>query len=306
MKIVFMGTPEFAVASLDILIKHGYNVSAVVTAPDSFGGRGGKQLIQSAIKKYALENSTKLRSNDFIAELQNINADLFVVVAFRMLPEVIWNMPKFGTINLHGSLLPKYRGAAPIHHAVINGDIETGVTTFRLKHEIDTGDIILQSRIPIHESDNTGDVHDRMMKVGAETVLQTVKKIEEGNVVYLKQTDSEASHAPKLFHNNTEINFYRQNAQEVYNLIRGLSPFPGAWCQIGDLEYKIYKSNISQETLKVGQIRIDSKKMTIGCKNGSIEILEIKPEGKRLMTTQEFINGNHLDSEFVKNPNEIE
>ena len=213
LRIVFMGTPEFAVPSLDILVKSGYNVVAVVTAADNYGGRGGKQLIESAIKKYAVKNGIpvlqpeKLKAPFFLEQLKSFQADLQIVVAFRMLPEVVWNMPPLGTFNLHGSLLPKYRGAAPINHAIINGEKETGVTSFKLKHEIDTGDILLQRPILIEDDDTAGSLHNRMMMLGAEVVHDTVKLIESGNYNFIKQDNTLVSKAPKNFHETCKIDF---------------------------------------------------------------------------------------------------
>ena len=233
MKIIFMGTPEFAVPSLDILVQNGYEIAAVVTAPDSMGGRGGKQLIESAVKKYAVEKQIpvlqpeKLKSPAFIDTLKNIKADIQIVVAFRMLPEMVWNMPPLGTFNLHGSLLPKYRGAAPINHAIINGEKETGVTSFKLKHEIDTGDILMQKTIPISDDENAGSLHDKMKMIGAEVVLETVKMIENGDYTFIRQKDELASHAPKIFHETCRIDF-NNPIQKIHNFIRGLSPYPGA------------------------------------------------------------------------------
>ena len=213
MKIVFMGTPDFAVASLDILVKNGFDVVAVITATDKLGGRGGKQVLQSGVKQYAVAHSLpvlqpeKLKNPEFIDILRDLEADLFVVVAFRMLPEIVWTMPPLGTINVHGSLLPKYRGAAPINWAVINGEKETGVTTFFLKHEIDTGDIIFREKLPIGEDETVGEIHDKMMLLGAETLLKTVQAIHSQNVIPQPQPNEAATHAPKIFHEMCQIDF---------------------------------------------------------------------------------------------------
>jgi methionyl-tRNA formyltransferase len=305
MRIIYMGTPEFAVPSLDILIRNKFDVVAVITAPDSYGGRGGKQLIESYVKRYAAEKGipilqpTNLKSPAFINKLKSYNADLQVVVAFRMLPEVVWNMPPLGTINLHGSLLPKYRGAAPIHHAVMNGDQITGVTCFKLQHAIDTGDIIVKTEMSIGPDESIGSVHDRMMIIGAETILKSVNLLDNGNINFIKQNDQEASHAPKLFHENTEIKFSQKTSIEAHNFVRGLSPFPGAWCKIDGLEYKIYKARISELSLTPGAILCKAKSLTIGCKVGSIEILEIKAEGKKTMTIDQYLNGHMINKETV-------
>ncbi|MDX1939956.1 MAG: methionyl-tRNA formyltransferase, partial [Saprospiraceae bacterium] len=293
LRIVFMGTPEFAVPSLDILIQNGYNVVGVVTATDKMGGRGGKQLIESAVKKYALEKGLKilqpekLKSPEFIKKLQALNADLQIVVAFRMLPEIVWAMPPKGTFNLHGSLLPKYRGAAPINWAIINGETETGVTTFFLQHEIDTGDVILQTKLPIDENETAGEVHDRMMLLGAETVLKTVQMIEKDNIILQKQNDIEASHAPKLFHETCEINF-NQPTQKVHNFIRGLSPYPAAWATLDGLEFKILRTTkeIILHDLEPGKFISDNKKMLkIATIDGFVHVHELQLQGRKRMDT---------------------
>ena len=244
-RIIFMGTPEFAVASLDALVRAGFNVVAVVTGPDKPAGRGMK-LQESAVKKYAIEKGLnilqpeKLKNQQFLENLRSLNADIQVVVAFRMLPEVVWNMPPMGTINVHGSLLPQYRGAAPINWAVINGEKETGVTTFKLKHEIDTGDILLQERIPIGENETAGELHDRMKEIGADVLVKTIKGLKDDGLKETPQSSIHDSrfavddlrHAPKIFTETCKINFTKTTA-EVHNLIRGLSPFPGAFTMLG-------------------------------------------------------------------------
>ena len=302
MKIVFMGTPEFAVPSLDILIKNGYDIVAVVTAQDSYGGRGGKQLIQSAVKHYAVEQNLpilqpeKLRNPDFLAQLASYKADVFIVVAFRMLPEVVWNMPTLGTFNLHGSLLPKYRGAAPINHSIIQGDTVTGVTSFKLKHEIDTGDILLRAELPITEEDTAGTLHDKMKVSGAEVILKSVQMLESGQYSFQPQLDKEATPAPKIFHDTCQIDF-NQPTDKVYNMIRGLSPYPAAWSVIDDTEVKILKATkiISQDDLLPGQIVTDQKKyLHIKCSDGYIAIDSIKPAGKKILTVSEYLNGHKI------------
>lgn len=304
MRIIFMGTPEFAVASLDILVKNNYNVVAVVTSVDSYGGRGGKQLLESAVKKYAVSNNipvlqpTNLKSTEFIHTLSAYKADIQIVVAFRMLPEVVWNMPPLGTFNLHGSLLPKYRGAAPIHHAVMNGELETGVTSFKLKHEIDTGDILIRRSMPIGPEENTGTVHDRMMLLGAEVILDTVRMIESGSYNFIKQEDSEATKAPKLFHTTCQIDF-DQSVQKVYNFIRGLSTYPAAWCVIDDKEVKVLeaKKEVINDEVLVSQIVTDQKKyLKIKCLDGYISIIQIKPEGNKLMPIADYLNGHNIET----------
>ncbi|MFN7116104.1 MAG: methionyl-tRNA formyltransferase [Saprospiraceae bacterium] len=298
-RIVFMGTPEFAVPSLDILVKNGYDVVGVVTATDKLGGRGGKQLIESAVKKYAVAHGIKvlqpekLKNPTFLDELRSLQADLQIVVAFRMLPEVVWAMPPLGTFNLHGSLLPKYRGAAPINWAIINGENETGVTTFFLQHEIDTGDVILQTKLPIGENETAGEVHDRMMLLGAETVLRTVQMIENKTLTTQKQLDAEASHAPKLFHETCQINFH-QPTQKVHDFIRGLSPYPAAWTLLHDLELKILKTTqeVSTHAFPPGQFISDNKKfLKISTLDGFVHVHELQLQGRKRMDTVAFLNG---------------
>lgn len=307
MRIIFMGTPEFAVSSLDILVQNGHQIVAVVTSVDSYGGRGGKQLLESAVKKYAVAHDipvlqpTNLKSPAFLETLRSFNADLQIVVAFRMLPEVVWNMPPLGTVNLHGSLLPKYRGAAPINHAIINGETETGVTSFKLKHEIDTGDVIMSRSIKIEDSDDAGTLHDKLKELGAQVVLETVNKIANGSVVFQMQSDDEATPAPKIFHETCKIDFDRPIA-DVYNFIRGLSPYPAAWCIIDQKEVKILQASKNNEDdyLKPGKIVSDDKRIVkIKCKDGYISILSLKPEGKRVMNITDFLNGHQIVDEFV-------
>ena len=307
MRIIFMGTPEFAVSSLDILVQNGHQIVAVVTSVDSYGGRGGKQLLESAVKKYAVAHDipvlqpTNLKSPAFLETLRSFNADLQIVVAFRMLPEVVWNMPPLGTVNLHGSLLPKYRGAAPINHAIINGETETGVTSFKLKHEIDTGDVIMSRSINIEDTDDAGTLHDKLKDLGAQVVLETVNKIANGSVVFQMQSDDEATPAPKIFHETCKIDFDRPIA-DVYNFIRGLSPYPAAWCIIDQKEVKILQASKNNEDdyLKPGKIVSDDKRIVkIKCKDGYISILSLKPEGKRVMNITDFLNGHQIVDEFV-------
>ena len=243
MRIVFMGTPDFAVASLDILVQNGYDIAAVITAPDRLGGRGMKQIIESPVKKYAVEHNIrilqpeKLRNEDFLKELKELNAELQIVVAFRMLPEVVWNMPPLGTFNLHASLLPKYRGAAPINWAIINGEKTTGCTTFFLTHEIDTGNILLQNEISIDEQDTAGSLHDKLMTTGANLVLQTVRGIESQSITPFPQT-GEPSLAPKIFYDTCRID-WNTSVDKAYDFIRGLSPYPGAWTTVNGVQLKI-------------------------------------------------------------------
>ena len=310
-----MGTPEFAVASLDALVKAGCNIVGVVTAPDKPAGRGMK-LNESAVKKYAVEHGLhvlqpeKLKNATFVDELKSLKADLQIVVAFRMLPEVVWNMPPMGTINVHGSLLPQYRGAAPINWAVINGEKETGVTTFKLKHEIDTGDILLQESFPIGENETAGEVHDRMKEIGAALLVKTVEGLAVGtlkerpqtSIGFLRSTvDSDPSttlkHAPKIFTETCRIDFSK-TVEEVHNLIRGLSPFPGAFTELSGKMLKIYRSkkeesspNHSQE----GELETDGKTyFKFRCRNGYVHVLELQMEGKKRMAIEDFLKGYRL------------
>jgi methionyl-tRNA formyltransferase len=314
-RIVFMGTPEFAVASLDALVKAGYTIAGVVTAPDKPAGRGMK-MQQSEVKKYALKRGLKvlqpekLKAPEFLEELRSLQADLQIVVAFRMLPEVVWNMPPKGTINLHGSLLPQYRGAAPINWAVINGEKETGVTTFKLKQEIDTGDILLQESIPIGENETAGEVHDKMKETGAQVLVKTVQGLIDGTLKETPQSSvvsgewseanspltihhSQLKPAPKIFTADCKID-WTKTADEIYNLIRGLSPFPGAFTELGDKTIKVFKSEKEHiiPTTKPG--RWESDKMTFlkfAAKDGYILLKDVQLEGKKRMSIEDFLRG---------------
>jgi methionyl-tRNA formyltransferase len=299
MRIVFMGTPDFAVPSLKILLDNGYEVVGVVTAADKPGGRSG--IIESAVKKFAVANGLrvlqplKLKDPVFLAELSGLKADLQVVVAFRMLPEVVWQMPPLGTLNLHGSLLPKYRGAAPINHAIMNGETETGVTTFFLQHEIDTGDIILQRKMDIGPNETVGAVHDRMMAMGAAVVLETVTAIQNGTVKTRPQPNEAATHAPKIFQETCKIDFSR-TAGEVHNFIRGLSPYPGAWTVLKDGKiFKVFKALpeiYSDDMIPTGSYVLPHKGvLKVKVKDGYIHLLEVQLEGKKRMTISELLNG---------------
>lgn len=312
LRIVFLGTPDFAVESLRRIVDGGYNVVGVVTMPDKPAGRGHK-LYQSPVKEFALERGlhlmqpVKLKDQEFVDELRSLNADLFVVIAFRMLPEVVWAMPRLGTFNLHASLLPRYRGAAPINWAVINGDTETGVTTFFLKHEIDTGDIIAQERIEIRPTDNVGDVHDRLMMLGADLTIKTIDDIIAGTLTTVPQDqligDSEPTPAPKIFKETCQIN-WTASAEQVYNLVRGLSPYPAAWSMLtdGDSEIgavKIFETRIEDgnSALTPGEVRIVDGQLTVGCGDGkTVEILSLQVPGKRRMSTSDFLRGSRLNN----------
>jgi len=304
LRIIFMGTPAFAVASLEALVNAGCNIVAVITAPDKPAGRG-MQLQQSAVKQFATAHNLlvlqpeKFKNADFLAKLRSLKADLQVVVAFRMLPEVVWSMPKMGSLNLHGSLLPQYRGAAPINWAVINGEAVTGVTTFKLKHAIDTGDILLQQQIKIGENDTAGEVHDRMMYVGASLLVQTVKALAANNIQEQPQTIStntlleQLHHAPKLFTENCKIDFNKP-VSEVHNLIRGLSPFPGAFTYLNGKMLKIYKSEkeIAITSTAIGNYNTDGKLfLKFACTDGFIQVKELQLEGKKRMLVEDFLKG---------------
>lgn len=305
MRIVFMGTPEFAVASLDALIKAGYNIAGVITAPDKPAGRGQK-LHESAVKQYAVQNGLKvlqpekLKNPEFLVELKALQADLQVVVAFRMLPEVVWNMPPKGTINLHGSLLPDYRGAAPINWAVINGEAYSGVTTFLLKQEIDTGDVLFSQKVAINEQDTAGDLHDTLMVTGADLLVKTVKAIESGD--YQEEPQEvlaegvEIKHAPKIFKETCQIDWL-QPTEKVYNLIRGLSPYPTAFTQLNGKVFKIFKAekNINEPGIQPGGFLTDQKTfLKFACTDGFISATDVQLEGKKRMGIEEFLRGVRL------------
>lgn len=311
LRIIFMGTPEFAVASLDALVKAKCNIVGVITAPDKPAGRGMK-MTESAVKKYAVRHHLKvlqpekLKNLQFLEELRSLNADLQIVVAFRMLPESVWNMPPLGTINLHGSLLPQYRGAAPINWAVINGEKETGVTTFKLKHEIDTGDILMQESFPIEENETAGDVHDKMKEIGAGVLVETVKGIADGTLQERQQTtgdgqqlsevsgpSSSLKHAPKIFTETCNID-WRRSIDEIHNLIRGLSPFPCAFTELGDKTIKIFRGEkeLSLPTSKPGRWESDGKTyLKFAAKDGYILLKDVQLEGKKRMLIEDFLRG---------------
>lgn len=302
LRIVFMGTPDFAVASLDALLQAGCNVVAVVTAPDKPAGRGLK-LTASAVKQYAVEKGLpvlqpeKLKSPEFVEALRSYKADLQIVVAFRMLPEIVWSMPPMGTLNLHGSLLPQYRGAAPIHWAVINGEKETGVTTFRLKHEIDTGDILLQKKFPIGDDETTGEVHDRMKIIGAGLLVETVKGLESGELKERPQSlmaeGLVLKHAPKIFTENCQID-WNKSAEQIHNLVRGLSPFPGALTTLDGRILKVFRSakELSARHPEPGKMLTDGKTfLKFACADGYIHVLDLQLEGKKRMLTEDFLRG---------------
>jgi len=297
-----MGTPGFAVPSLDILYKAGYDIVAVITAPDKYGGRGRKKLIQSEVKTYALEHNlkvmqpTNLKSLKFNAELKSLKADLQFVVAFRMLPEMVWSMPQHGPYTLHGSLLPRYRGAAPINWAIMKGDKLTGVTSFKLQHAIDTGSMYQQREIPIYPFDTAGDLHDRMKWIAADLVLDTTNAIANDTIVLKAQNEAEVTHAPKLNKENTKLDF-SQNSKAIYDMIRGLNPFPTSWMDIDGKPTKIYKAQyrIESHNDDVGTLSTDNKSyISIASPDGYIDLLELQMSGKKRMSVKEFLNGYKL------------
>ena len=302
MKIVFMGTPDFAVASLKALSENGLDIVGVITSPDKQSGRGQK-ITESAVKKYSLEKGFKLlqpvnlKDPVFLEELKMLNADLQVIVAFRMLPEVVWNMPPKGTVNLHASLLPQYRGAAPINWAIINGEKESGVTTFFLKQEIDTGDILFSENVRLENTDNAGDLHDKLMDTGAKLLIKTVKSIQNNH--YKEQPQETAENlktAPKIFKDDCVIN-WDQPVEKVYNFIRGLSPYPTAFTHLHDKSLKIFAAEMeySINDTPAGEFLTDNKGyLKFACKNGFISILDVQLEGKKRMRIEEFLRGIKL------------
>ena len=320
LRIVFMGTPEFAVASLDALVQVGCNIVGVITAPDKLSGRG-MQLNESAIKKYALEKSLrilqpeKLKNPEFLQDLKSLQADVQVVVAFRMLPEAVWNMPPMGTINVHGSLLPQYRGAAPINWAVINGEKKTGVTTFKLQHAIDTGDVLLQQSMPIGNDENVGEIHDKMKILGAAILVKTIQGLADGTLKEkpqdksVKEQDSSFNqatpaagnlqsitvlkHAPKIFTETCVID-WNKSVDEIHNLIRGLSPYPAAFTNLNNKKLKIFKSSkeLAPHQYETGKVFTDNKTyLKFSCSNGFINVLDIQLEGKKRLLMEEFLRG---------------
>lgn len=315
LRIVFLGTPEFAVESLRRIYEGGYNIVGVVTMPDKPAGRGHKML-QSPVKQYALEHDLhlmqpiNLKDPEFVEHLRSLEANLFIVIAFRMLPEIVWRMPKLGTFNLHASLLPLYRGAAPINWAVINGEKETGVTTFFLKHEIDTGDIIAQEKIQIGDNEDVGSVHDRLMNLGAGLTIDTIEHILAEDLKPIPQerllTFGETpTPAPKIFKETCRID-WNKSVKDVYNLIRGLSPYPGAWTRFSDNgevlgDMKIYEAEIFENSDFIpGRVRVDNGKILIDCIDGSISLLSVQMPGKRRMAVADYLRGSHLTSPSVE------
>ena len=305
LRIIYMGTPDFAVPSLEILVESGFNVVAVITAPDKPKGRGQK-LMTTPVKDCAVKHNipvlqpTNLKAPEFVEELRSYEANLQIVVAFRMLPEIVWNMPAIGTFNLHASLLPQYRGAAPINWAVINGETETGLTTFFLKHEIDTGKIIYQEKEPIDESDTVGDLYTRLMHKGAQLVLKTVRAIAAGDYPQIDQDENqELKKAPKIFRETCQVD-WTQSTADVYNFIRGLSPYPAALTMVAAKNLKLYKVEKMTDHegiagLKPGEYATDNKNyLYFKTLNGGINVLELQLEGKRKMEIRELLRGTSL------------
>lgn len=316
LRIVYMGTPDFAVESLRALVEGGYNVVGVITMPDKPAGRGMK-LQYSPVKQYALEagipllQPEKLKNEEFLAELKAWNADLQIVVAFRMLPEVVWNMPRFGTFNLHASLLPQYRGAAPINWAVINGDKETGITTFFLQHEIDTGNVIRQEKVTIEETDNAGIVHDKLMNLGARLVCETVDQVLKGDLTAIPQDEmaqkaGELRAAPKIFKETCRID-WKENTERIYNLIRGMAPYPAAWTELVEEDgkrtmVKIYETAKEQTntSLPAGTLQSDGKSyLQVATPDGQIKVLSLQIAGKKRMSVDEFLRGFRFSDTMI-------
>jgi methionyl-tRNA formyltransferase len=311
LRIVYMGTPDFAVESLRCLVEGGYNIVGVITMPDKPIGRHGSVLQPSPVKQYAMEQGLKvlqpekLKDETFIEELRSLKADLQIVVAFRMLPEVVWSMPPMGTFNLHASLLPQYRGAAPLNWAIINGETETGITTFFLKHEIDTGKVIQQVRVPIEETDNVGIIHDKLMLLGGKLVTETVDNILAGTINPIEQSvlEDDASQlkpAPKIFRETCQINWLEKNTKQVYDFIRGLSPYPAAWTTLQSpngkaQEVKIYeaaKEQPANDSIAIGEIISDGKNyLKVKTSDGYIDIKTLQLSGKKRMAVSEFLRG---------------
>lgn len=313
LRIVFLGTPDFAVESLRRLCEDNFNIVGVVTMPDKPAGRGHKML-QSPVKKFAMDRGipvlqpVNLKDEGFVSELRALNADLFIVIAFRMLPQVVWQMPPLGTFNLHASLLPRYRGAAPINWAIINGDTETGVTTFFLKHEIDTGDIIRQERIPILPEDNVGSIHDKLMILGADLTIDTVNHIIAGDLEPLPQDSLsdgiQPSPAPKIFKDTCRIDWSKP-ASDIHNLIRGLSPYPAAWTTLADdrtsTTLKIFKSEVLPANgHPAGTVTSEDNRLIVSTGDGCLEILSLQPQGKKPMAAADFLRGARLSNPVME------
>lgn len=305
LRIIFMGTPEFAVPCLDAIYQSEHKIVGVVTAPDKFGGRGLKQIISSPVKKYTVKNDLNilqplnLKSKKFLKQIEKLDADVMIVVAFRMLPEIVWNMPKYGSYNLHASLLPDYRGAAPINRAIMNGDNVTGLTTFKLQQKIDTGAIAFQTEIPIDVKDNAGTLHDKLMNKGPELIMKTIEAIADGTLILHEQSDRPAKEAPKIFFEDCRIE-WSQDCNQVYNFIRGLSPYPGSWTKLDNKTLKIFDADyiLTNHNQKPGHIySIRKEDIEICCGNGLIRLKEIQIEGKSRMNVKNFLNGYKILSD---------
>jgi len=298
-KIIFYGTPDFAVASLKAMVETGFNIVAVVTMPDKASGRG-KQLLPSAVKQYALTQNLpvlqpeNLKNPDFVKEIEDLKADLQIVVAFRMMPEIVWNMPPMGTINLHGSLLPQYRGAAPINRAIMNGETETGVTTFKLKHQIDTGDILLSRKIPILLEDNVGTIYEKLMDIGAKLLIETIDGLLDNTIKEIPQDNIDVcllKSAPKIFKEDCLID-WNKDSVTILNQVRGLSPYPAAYTYLNDKSVKVFKVSIEKEDSVIGEFVTDGKNyLKFGCKDGSVFIEELQIEGKNRVDIKSFLRG---------------
>jgi len=311
MRIIFMGTPEFAVASLDALVNSKHEIVGIITVPDKAAGRG-KKIRYSAIKEYALEHSIqlfqpeKLKNKEFIESITTLNADLFVIVAFRMLPKVVWSIPKYGTFNIHASLLPQYRGAAPINHAIINNETESGLTTFFIDEEIDTGKIIMQQKISILENDNAGILHDNLMELSREIVIKTCDIIEKGDFKLISQqqlVESELKSAPKIFKQDCRIST-DSTIENAHNLVRGLSPYPAAFIELVSPEgkifaLKIYKTSIENNPSEIGRIYTDNKTFIgLGLENGRLIVYDLQLQSKKRMTIKAFLSGFNISNEW--------
>ncbi len=301
MRIVFMGTPDFAIPSLKALLKSPHEIVGVITAPDKPAGRG-QQMRESAVKQFAKKRGlyilqpTNLKDEHFQEELASLEADIQVVVAFRMLPRSVWDMPPEGTINLHASLLPKYRGAAPINWAIIHGERETGVTTFRLQHEIDTGNILFQEKTSIGPNETAGELYNRLRKMGAKLVLKTIDAIEDGTAQPKPQAEDEVTKAPKIDRDTCRISFDR-SASDVHNFIRGLSPWPGAWTHLNDKQLKIFKTELTYKPTDKdpGQLETKDGSLYVATADDWLEIMELQLEGRKKMNATDFINGYTIE-----------
>lgn len=311
LKVVFLGTPDFAVASMKAIHESDHELIGAITMPDKPAGRG-KKLQSSPLKNYAVEENipllqpSNLKDEEFLAELKSWGADIFIVVAFRMLPEAVWNMPEMGTVNLHGSLLPDYRGAAPINWAVMNGDKKTGVSTFQLKHKIDTGDVLLQESTPISDEDNVGSVHDRLMNIGANLIVTTLNQLSEGSVKPIPQesfSEGPYREAPKLFKPDCLID-WNKDQEDIFNHIRGLSPYPAAYTVLSndkeDKNMKVFKTLKTDKSIPSGNIKMEGKQVFVGTKSKALELIEVQLAGKKRMSIKDLLNGFSFNEYQIK------